>query len=56
MESFKRIANNTGGKVDYLDVSKKTSIDMLTIIFLKTVLNELNGDKLKKEYDKKYCY
>lgn len=52
--SFDKIAEGTKGKSNLLDVNDEKSIEKLTDIFSKTVLDELGGEYLTNRYDKKY--
>lgn len=55
-ESFGEIANKTNGKCEFLDIKDPKSKEILTGIFSTTVLKEIGGEELVKDYFKKYSY
>ena len=55
--AFKWMANQTGGKCDYLDVNNSSSAEILTGIVSKIVLNACDrggSGELVKEYEKRF--
>ena len=54
--SFEWIAQKSGGQCEYLDVNNDKGAKLLTDMVSIKVLNSCGGDKLVKQYEKKYMH